>query len=107
MVLPLGPTKVPVAANAVDLPEPPGLMDRPILDTVSDAVARLAEPARATVAWGKGLAAQAMARYGGTKPAVAALVAALVAWFLLRTLGSLVQLAAVALAAYAAFGVLA
>lgn len=118
LVLPLAPT-APVAAAPKPVataqleeppPEPPGLMDRPIVETVGSAARQLAEPARAAVAWGRQLADRAVKKYGGlaskTKPMIAASVAALVAWFLVRTLGSMVQLAAVALAAYVAFGVL-
>lgn len=117
LVLPLAPTppdKPPVQEPATDLqdpePEPPGPMDRPIAETVQSAMSRLAEPARVTMAWGTRLADSVVKSYGGlaarSKPMIAAGVAALVAWFLVRALGSMVQLAAVALAAYTAFGVL-
>lgn len=115
MVMPLAAPQ-PVAAKIEPASlepaplEPPGLLDRPIGDTLRATADRLAGPAKATMAWGKEAAGRALASYRGMarQPAVLAAVgAALVAWFLVRALGTLVQMAAVALAAYAAYAVLA
>lgn len=117
LLLPLAPRPAPPGTPLVEAqleeppPEPPGLMDRPIGDTVAQVAAQLAQPAKAAMTWGKSMAEKAVRSYGGlaaakSKPAMAAAMASLVAWFLFRALGSLVQLAAVALAGYVAFGAL-
>lgn len=113
--LPLAVPPQPESAAQVtppaEAPEPLDIMDRPIGTTVRDAAARVAEPARATLAWGKELATRAWTAYGGMTPSkpvlMAVAVAALAAWFLARTFSTLIQLTAVVAAAYAAYSVLA